>query len=302
MENTVKPLKRKLILNRDYFKYCFFIGWMMFLSLACYGQENESFNKRWEELNQGFKYQRSNQYKGPQKQTIYPGQLSEDNFNDQVQSLQPSEESVIYSREKRYKNGTNNGIKRNIKKENKKGLKDIDKPKMEAPKIDYPNWKDLNWDEKDGKFFKIILIIIFIVLLAYLLYYFLFKNKTKSDKALNNIDYSNTIDINPKAIHEQELKTELENAIDEKDFRLAVRIYYILLLKVLIENDCIKWAKRKTNSHYLIEMNGHDSYEKFNQAVRIYEWTWYGKNEPNIDTYQQFSLFFKNYLSQLKEV
>lgn len=275
--------------------------WMTLLCFTTFGQSNEPFNKRWGELNKGFKYEKSKRYKGPKTDYIYPAQLSEDNSNNEVQyNPQLSDENVIYSREKHYKNGDNNGVKKNIKKNESKKIDDLEAPDSDAPKIDYPNWRGPNWDMRDGAIVKLIFTLIIIALLAYLIYYFFFKNKSKSDKNINAIDYNGDTDINPEVVQEKQLLTELEKAILEGDFRLAVRLYYVLLLKTLIEKDWIKWAKRKTNTHYLIEMSGHRAYEKFNHAVRIFEWSWYGKNKPSPKAYQRFSKFFDEFLDQLK--
>ena len=275
--------------------------WITLLCFSSYGQDSPTYGKRWEELNKGIKYGQSNRYDGPKKGFIYPGPLSEDNSSNKQYELQPPQDNVIYSREKRYKNGDNNGVKENIKKGEGNKLNDIDKPKTEAPEIDYPKWKGPNWDMEDGAVFRFIFILIIIVLLAYLIYYFFFKNKIKSDKNLTSIDYNNDNEINPETIQENQLTTEIEKAIANNDYRLAVRIYYILLLKTLIERDWIKWEKRKTNTHYLIEMSGREEYESFNRAIRIFEWSWYGKNNPSPDTYQRFSQFFDEFVNQLKD-
>ena len=275
---------------------------LILLSTLCYSQNNSNYEKQWEGFNKGFKYDRSNNYRGPKSDYIYPGQLGENNAKKSYQyPPQVSQKQIVYSRKKRYKNGTNNGVKQNIKKNEGQKLDDIQAPESEGPKINYPDWDGPNWDMEDGTVFKFILILIIIVLMAFLIYHFLFKSKVKTEKKINPIDYHNEVDINPEKIEEEQLFTELEKAISNNDFRLAVRIYYILLLKKLIEHEWIKWAKRKTNTHYLIEMSGHKSYERFGRAVRIFEWSWYGKNNPSQAEYKQFSQFFDGFLGQLKE-
>lgn len=267
-----------------------------------YGQNKNSYEERWKQLNKGFKYEKSNGKKGPQKGFIYPSQLSEEGtYKGNQHKSQPSQDNIIYSREKRYKNSDGNGVKQNIKKEKGHKLDDIKAPETEAPDVDFPDWEGPDWDLKDGKIFKVILIIIIIALLAFLIYYFLFKNKTKSNKTISTVDYNKENDINPESLEENELTTELENAITNNDYRLAVRLYYVLLLKTLIELNQIKWEKRKTNMHYLIEMSNHKGHKKFSRAVLIYEWSWYGKNYPSERDFEMFSRFFNEFLKQLKD-
>src|SRR5690606_20168955 len=48
-----------------------------------------------------------------------------------------------------------------------------------------------------------------------------------------------------------DVETALERAIKEGNFRLAVRLYYLDLLKRLNETGVIVWKKDKTNRDYL---------------------------------------------------
>jgi len=263
-----------------------------------FGQENDAFEKRWEEINKGIEYKKSARPKGPEKEYITPQSLNEERKNEENYDARPSSEDIIYSREKRYENGENQGIKKHIKDGESQNIDDLSTPKSEAPKSENSY---NNRDFGDGTVFKYIFIIIGIVLVVFLIYYFFFKNAVKSDKEIVNIDYEKVNDINPETINKSQLETDLEKAISEENYRAAIRIYYILLLKALINRNLIKWANRKTNTHYLAEMTTQKEFESFNKSVNIYEWTWYGKNNPSKDVFNRFAAFYDDFLKQLKD-
>jgi hypothetical protein len=270
--------------------------------LFIYGQKGDAFEKRWEEMNQDIQYNQSKRPKGPQKDYISPHQFNENqNINKQIQSAQPSNEDIIYSREQRFKDGTDKGVKKHIKNEEDESIDDLSTPDSDAPNIEPPYWDSPEWDFGDGAVFKYIFIIIAILLVVFLIYYFFFKSTVKSDQEIGSFIYDKENDINPETIQKSQLEKDLDAAIETKNYRAAIRIYYILLLKALIEHNWIKWAKRKTNTHYLAEMATQEEYENFNKAVNMYEWSWYGKNMPNEETFERFSAFYNEFLKRLKD-
>lgn len=81
----------------------------------------------------------------------------------------------------------------------------------------------------------------------------------------------------------EKLNTEdmMAQALQAKDYRLAIRLAYLDLLKVLHENKVIVWKKDKTNHDYLSELKS----EKFASTVKSitlnYERIWYGEREAD---------------------
>ena len=91
----------------------------------------------------------------------------------------------------------------------------------------------------------------------------------------------------------------LEEAVAKKDFRKAIRIYFIFILKDLTQKEWIVWNKKKTNLLYMREMKGRPFYKKFRKAVSIYEVVWYGKRSVAANEYHEVEPFFKNMLEDL---
>ena len=270
--------------------------------LFVFGQQEDAFEQRWQEMNKGIQYKKSSRPQGPEKDYISPQQFNESqNVEERKIDTRPDNEDIIYSREKRFKDGTDKGVKKHIKNEEGKSIEDLTTPDTDAPKIDRPDWDGPDWDPGDGAVFKYIFIIIAILLVVFLIYHFFFKNAGKSDKEIEVFVYDKADNINPETIQKSQLEKDLDKAIEAEDYRVAIRIYYILLLKALIERNLIKWAKRKTNTHYLAEMTTHEEFEKFNKAMNMYEWSWYGKNIPNKATFDRFAVFYDEFLKRMKD-
>jgi len=77
-------------------------------------------------------------------------------------------------------------------------------------------------------------------------------------------------------IHAIDFKKEIEKAKNEKNHRLVIRFYYLLLLKTLADKDLIKWDKEKTNADYLYELENSRLKNEFNYLSYLYNYTWYG--------------------------
>lgn len=98
-------------------------------------------------------------------------------------------------------------------------------------------------------------------------------------------------------IHDVDLESLLEKAIEAKNTRLAVRYYYLLLLKKLSEKELIKYDKDKTNSEYLFEIKNLKTRNEFSYLSYIYTYVWYGEFSLNemdfIKVAAKYQSFFK---------
>ncbi|WP_397446540.1 hypothetical protein [Polaribacter sp. R77954] len=78
-------------------------------------------------------------------------------------------------------------------------------------------------------------------------------------------------------IHEINLEALLQKAIDNKDFRLAIRYYYLSALKSLSQKQLIDYHKDKTNSEYLFEIENISMRTQFSYLSYVYSYVWYGE-------------------------
>ena len=101
-------------------------------------------------------------------------------------------------------------------------------------------------------------------------------------------------------IHETDLDALLNQALNHKDYRLAIRYYYLSILKTLSNKKLIDYHKDKTNSEYLFEIENLTTKSEFSYLTYIYTYIWYGDfpiDEANFkiaeNKYQSFKTSLK---------
>ena len=72
-----------------------------------------------------------------------------------------------------------------------------------------------------------------------------------------------------------------DKALEEDDYRTAVRMKFIEILQHLSQVKLIKWKIDKTNRDYVRELRGTEYGPKFLKAASIYEEVWYGNTSIN---------------------
>ncbi len=140
---------------------------------------------------------------------------------------------------------------------------------------------------------------VFAVGLMYLIYYLFVNAERKGSKIKIGDGNFNIEEVNPIEIPLTELQRLLQEALAKKDYRGAVRIYFMFIVRDLAEKKHIKWEKEKTNFHYLREMSGKNEFEDFNISVSYFEIIWYGKRELDADKFEQVKPNFTRFLDKL---
>ncbi|MDR7370904.1 DUF4129 domain-containing protein [Flavobacterium aquidurense] len=90
-----------------------------------------------------------------------------------------------------------------------------------------------------------------------------------------NVQYS---DIE-KNIHLLDFEKLIKESIQNGEKRIAIRYYYLWLLKVMAQNNYIEWDIEKTNSDYLYELKYPAHKEEFTYLSYLYNYIWYGEFE-----------------------
>ena len=105
------------------------------------------------------------------------------------------------------------------------------------------------------------------------------------------LDYQ-TLDEN---IHQINFSDRINEAIESKNYRMAVRLLYLQTLKNLADSGLIRWQPDKTNRQYAHELTGNPKRLGFEQLTTQFEYTWYGDfpvDEARFSTMrQQFKRF-----------
>lgn len=102
-------------------------------------------------------------------------------------------------------------------------------------------------------------------------------------------------------IHESDLEAFIGKALAEQKYALAVRLYYLLLLKELSAAGLIRWKRDKTNRQYLNELRKTPLAPDFLKATRIFELAWYSKYEIDEEHFKRIEPEFKSIVEQVRQ-
>ncbi|MFD2932503.1 DUF4129 domain-containing protein [Spirosoma flavum] len=97
---------------------------------------------------------------------------------------------------------------------------------------------------------------------------FMFPKKAQSA----GLDYENLAEN----INEIDFDTAIDEAISQRNFRLAVRLLYLQTLKHLTDAGRINYKPEKTNHQYIYELANSPLKSDFEALTRQFEFVWYG--------------------------
>lgn len=87
---------------------------------------------------------------------------------------------------------------------------------------------------------------------------------------------------------------EIDKAVAKKDYRLAVRLRYLRLLKNMSDRNIIAYNLGKTNFEYLADLQATSYYKNFFRVTRHYEYSWYGHFDVSETAYSRIATEFNN--------
>tara|TARA_B100001063_G_scaffold245259_1_gene280428 strand:- start:3027 stop:3671 length:645 start_codon:yes stop_codon:yes gene_type:complete len=101
-------------------------------------------------------------------------------------------------------------------------------------------------------------------------------------------------------IYEADFKSLIASAERDNNYRLAVRYYYLLLLKNLSQAGIIEYDVEKTNSDYHYEINSEALKKEFSYTSYLYNYIWYGEFDIDISQFQKAKTAFNQFLDSVK--
>ncbi|MCW3116032.1 MAG: hypothetical protein JWM28_114 [Chitinophagaceae bacterium] len=100
-------------------------------------------------------------------------------------------------------------------------------------------------------------------------------------------------------IFEIDYHKEIDKAMQEANYRLAVRLMFLRLLKNLSERHVIEYKQGRTNFDYLAQVNNSGYYKDFFRLTRNYEYAWYGEFAVSPEIFMAIKNDFENFEKQL---
>lgn len=110
-----------------------------------------------------------------------------------------------------------------------------------------------------------------------------------------------TEELSVADIFSLDYETEIHKAIADQNYRMAVRLWYLRILKEMADGNLIQYKHERTNRDYLNQLQDGEYYKDFFRLTREFEYTWYGKFELDEAAFvliQRDFSFFKQRLPQ----
>ncbi|SHJ83901.1 DUF4129 domain-containing protein [Pseudozobellia thermophila] len=139
-----------------------------------------------------------------------------------------------------------------------------------------------------------------LVLLVYLLIKFFLKVNASNHRQARKSGNSVLLSEEEHIIRNEDIQKLIQEAVNDKNFRLAVRYYYLHILKLLSEKELIAWELQKTNSDYLKEIKGIDLRRQFSEITHLYDYIWYGDFPIDENRYHKAENAFLNLQKSVK--
>lgn len=134
-------------------------------------------------------------------------------------------------------------------------------------------------------------------LLLFLVVRFFIKANTKNILFAKNNEGTVILSEEERIIKTEDIQSLIKKALEEKNYRLAIRYYYLFLLKLLTERELIAWELQKTNKDYLHELSQSTLRPLFEKVTVLYDYIWYGEFQIDGEGYERA----KHSFDQLKK-
>lgn len=180
-------------------------------------------------------------------------------------------------------------------------IKERPKPKAKNDNFHFRNFDKPSSIFENSLTMQSVAIIIFAILIFGLLIWLLIGAKyVKNEKNKNNFSMKAFLASEGEDVNII-IETEIDKAIKEKDYTLAIRYIYLDIISSLSIKSYIIWKKDKTNYDYFYEMKSKNietsNYEFFTE---IYEHTWFGQKPVSEQDFNTIFGKFENYKSKLE--
>lgn len=147
-----------------------------------------------------------------------------------------------------------------------------------------------------GSIIKYVLIAIAIALVVYLVIKLIGLDLKLLTGKSKEVDIP--FDESLENIHEIDFDEQLNIALQNKNYRLVVRLLYLKTLKQLTDKRLIDWQPEKTNQAYVQELSRQSYHQQFVELTYQFEYIWYGEFYIDQSTFESIHQSFKDFNQQ----
>lgn len=134
-----------------------------------------------------------------------------------------------------------------------------------------------------------------IIAILSVLIYFIAKHSIARQSSVLEID--DIPEMKTGDIREMKFDDLIGKALDNGQYRIAVRLLYLETLKMLTNRGFIDWKPHKTNQEYQYEMMRTSLGSHFDRLTLSYEYIWYGNFPIDQEGYDYVDGVFKHFQS-----
>jgi len=116
-----------------------------------------------------------------------------------------------------------------------------------------------------------------------------------SDKAIHSPDFELTVADETTIDFDEAIRKQ----IDQKQFRLAIRLLYLKVFNRLKINEYIHFSKEKTNVDYLHDLSNPNLKSRFLVITSLYNRIWYGDVEITEEQFLRFEKSFQSFYTTI---
>lgn len=103
-----------------------------------------------------------------------------------------------------------------------------------------------------------------------------------------------------ETIHALNYEQSITEFLKKKQYRMAVRYYYLWSLKQLDDFNYVVWSDTKTNHEIVQEIKENELRKTFFQLLLIFENVWYGKKDIDDSKFRLVESRFRNFINSFK--
>lgn len=108
------------------------------------------------------------------------------------------------------------------------------------------------------------------------------------------VAFSDTFDPDEASVYD--FDSQIAKSIQQKEYRQAVRLYFIKNLKALSDKELIVWDINKTNNNYIYEIQDKELRANYAKSSLVFDYIWYGEFEVDESDFnsirQQYESFY----------
>jgi hypothetical protein len=167
--------------------------------------------------------------------------------------------------------------------------KKTEEPQEEKKSVFRQKWfRDLLWIVILGSFVGVVI------------WYLVSSNILIFRKKAKTINTDDAEEINTDDIFSIRFDTEIAKAEGAGNYRFAVRLWYLRLLKELSEKELIEYRQGRTNHDYVMQLRKRTYGNDFSLLTRNFEYTWYGQFDLSAEAYKLLRNDFVTFQNALR--